>query len=307
MRVSERDSKRARTPFGLALFGILGALALAALIALAGSQGSVEVAGVPLFALCVASALLMQWVAFIPAYLRQTESFYDLTGSVTFITLAALSLLLAELISPRSILIVVLTLLWASRLGIFLTSRLRSVGFDRRFRSIKPNFALFLMTWTLQGLWVTLSLAPGLAAISASEQPPVDVFLVAGAILWLIGFAIEVIADDQKRKFRLEQGNKGRFINTGLWAWSQHPNYFGEIVLWTGVAVIAYPSLQGWQHLTLISPIFVWLLLTRISGVRMLDASAKRRWGDDSAYAAYIAATPKLIPRPPRRCADSLA
>ena len=115
------------------------------------------------------------------------------------------------------------------------------------------------------------------------------------------GFAIEVVADEQKRRFRRQPDNAGRFIDSGLWAWSQHPNYFGEIVLWCGIAVAAFPVLQGWQYATLVSPVFIWLLLTRISGVRMLDAAAARRWQDDPGYAAYRARTPVLIPRPPRR------
>ena len=117
----------------------------------------------------------------------------------------------------------------------------------------------------------------------------------------IVGFAFEVVADEQKRRFRKDGANSNRFIQSGLWAWSQHPNYFGEILLWVGIAVIAFPVLQGWQYATLISPLFVWLLLTKISGVRMLDASAKRRWGEDTDYQKYRETTPTLIPRPPRR------
>ena len=128
----------------------------------------------------------------------------------------------------------------------------------------------------------------------------VDVFLIAGFALWLVGFAIEVIADGQKSKFRKDPANTDRFITTGLWAWSQHPNYFGEIVLWTGIAVMAIPTLQGWAWITLISPVFVTLLLTRVSGIPLLDKSAKERWGEDVEYQAYIARTSKLIPMPPK-------
>lgn len=298
--MSENVVKKSAPQSSYAWFGILGALVASAVIAWAGSQGGARIGEVPLFAVCVALALAMQWLAFIPAYLKQTETFFDLTGSVTFITVVLLCLGLAEATSLRSILIGALTVLWALRLGTFLYKRIRLAGFDRRFRTIKPDFAVFLMTWTLQGLWVVASLAPGLSAISAPDQPPADAFLWVGVLLWIFGYALEIVADEQKRRFRLAPENEGRFIDTGLWAWSQHPNYFGEIVLWTGIAIMAFPVLDGWQHITLISPVFIWLLLTRISGVRMLDAAAKRRWGDDPKYAAYRRATPVLIPRPPK-------
>lgn len=118
--------------------------------------------------------------------------------------------------------------------------------------------------------------------------------------MWLIGFSFEVIADRQKSAFNEDPANKGKFIATGLWAWSRHPNYFGEIVLWLGIAVIAYPALSGWQLATLISPVFVFVLLTRISGIPLLDARARKKFGSDEGYANYRARTSTLIPRPPR-------
>ena len=117
---------------------------------------------------------------------------------------------------------------------------------------------------------------------------------------WVSGFAIEVIADQQKKKFRRESKNKGKFIHTGLWAWSRHPNYFGEIILWIGVAVIALPVLSGWRWVALISPIFVTILLTRISGIPILERRAETQWGGKDDYKTYAANTPMLLPRPPK-------
>ncbi len=122
-----------------------------------------------------------------------------------------------------------------------------------------------------------------------------------GIVVWVAGFAIEVIADQQKSTFKRNPANAGRYITTGLWAWSRHPNYFGEITLWTGIAIIALPILEGWRWVTLISPVFVFLLLTRVSGIPMLEARGKKRWGDEEAYQAYTRNTPVLVPRPPRR------
>ncbi len=284
-----------------ACLGTAGAICLGILLALAGSDGVGRVFGVPVFALCIAAAFVVQWVAFIPAYLFSTERFFDLVGSATFLLAGCLALVFAETLDVRAIAIAILVGIWALRLGAFLGLRVHGTGGDRRFDTIKPHFAVFLMTWTLQAVWMSLAFGPGLAAITSGTRIPVDGFLVAGTALWLAGFAIEVVADEQKRRFRRRPENATRFIDSGLWAWARHPNYFGEILLWVGIAVAAFPTLAGWQHATLISPVFVWLLLTRISGVRMLDASGRKRWGNYEAYTRYRANTPMLIPRPPRR------
>jgi len=179
--------------------------------------------------------------------------------------------------------------------------RIHTAGEDRRFREIKPSFARFLLTWTLQGLWVSFSVAAGLAVITSTVRVGLDAFAIVGFMVWLIGFAIEVIADRQKSAFNANPANKGKFIHTGLWAWSRHPNYFGEIVLWIGVAIIALPVLRGWQWATLISPIFIILLLTRISGVPLLEKRADEKWGGQPDYEAYKAGTSVLVPMPPKK------
>ena len=98
---------------------------------------------------------------------------------------------------------------------------------------------------------------------------------------------------------RSDPSNKDKFINTGLWAWSRHPNYFGEIVLWIGVAVIALPVMKGWQFLTLISPVFVYLLLTKISGIPLLENKSDEKWGGQEDYEKYKADTPVLMLKRP--------
>jgi steroid 5-alpha reductase family enzyme len=155
------------------------------------------------------------------------------------------------------------------------------------------------MTWSIQGLWVTFSLAAALAVITSVERATLDLFAVIGVLVWIIGFSIEVIADRQKSQFRADPSNEGKFINSGLWSWSRHPNYFGEIVLWIGVAIIALPVLQGWQWVTMISPVFITLLLTRISGVPMLEKRADEKWGGQEDYEEYKKNTSVLIPLPP--------
>ena len=203
--------------------------------------------------------------------------------------------------SVLSILLGVLIAVWAVRLGTFLVLRIRKDGSDGRFDEIKVDPARFLMSWTLQGLWVVLTAGAALAAMTSGSAVDPGPVTVLGAVIWLAGFAIEATSDAQKRAFRRDPANRGRFIASGLWAWSRHPNYFGEITLWVGIAVISVPALSGWQYVTLVSPVFVVLLLTRVSGVPLLEARGKRNWGDDPDYRDYLARTPVLVLRPPRR------
>ncbi len=267
------------------------------LFAIAGSQGGSSIAGISVFGLSVGLVFLIQWLVFIPAYRLQTEKFFDLTGSLTYISVITLAALLSPGVNGRSILLWALVVIWAGRLGTFLFRRIRKAGKDDRFDELKPSFIRFLNVWTIQGLWVTFTMAAALVAITTTNRKELDIFAAIGFLIWALGFSIEVASDSQKSRFRANPSNKGKFIQTGLWSRSRHPNYFGEILLWIGVAVIALPVLQGWQWVALISPVFVTLLLTRVSGVPMLEKKADQKWGGDADYEAYKKNTPVLIPR----------
>jgi len=270
------------------------------LVALAGSQGGTTFGGIPIFMLVVGLAFLIQWLVFIPSYIFQTEKFFDLTGSLTFITVVTVAVCYSRYSVPldiRSILLAALVGIWAVRLGAFLFGRIRKAGKDDRFDELKPNFFRFLNVWTIQGLWVTFTTAAPLVAITTSNRKELDAFVIVGAIVWIFGFAFEVAADMQKTRFNADPDNKGKFIQTGLWSRSRHPNYFGEIVLWIGIAIIAAPVLQGWQWVGMISPLFVIVLLTRISGIPFLKKKAEAKWGGQAEYETYKKNTPVLIPR----------
>ena len=284
---------------GRSLLAIAVTLLVGVAVAFAGSSGGATLGAIPAFMACALLAFAIQWVAFVPAYLAQTESFYDLTGSITYLSVVALALTVSA--DPRSLLLGMLIGIWALRLGSFLFLRIRRDGGDSRFDAVKPRPLWFLFFWTLQGLWVVMTAAAALAAMTASRVVPLGAAAAVGVALWLLGFVTEVVADQQKRAFRRDPANHGRFIESGLWAWSRHPNYAGEILLWCGIALIAAPALAGWQYLTLVSPLFVYVLLTRISGIPPLEAQAKRRWGEEPAYRAYRDRTPLLRPRPPRQ------
>lgn len=284
-----------------ALLTIIVVILIGLGLAFAASQNGASAFGLPIFVISVMLAFIIQWLAFIPAYLLQTEKFFDLTGSFTYISVTLLALLLSGSMDARSILLFALVFIWAARLGTFLFKRVHKAGKDARFDDIKPSFLRFLQTWTLQGLWVSFTLAAALAAITSTIRKPLDIFAVLGLLVWGMGFSIEVIADLQKSRFRQDPANKGKFISSGLWAWSRHPNYFGEIMLWVGVAIIALPILRGWQWLTLISPLFVFFLLTRVSGIPMLEKRADQKWGGQADYELYKQQTSILVPLPPRK------
>lgn len=270
-------------------------------LALAGSSGGAAAGGVGVFALGVALAFAINWVAWVPSALARTERFYDLTGTLTYLGVVALALAFAPSRPVRSVVLGVMVGIWTLRLGVFLFARVRADGGDRRFDTLKFRPVAFLSTWTLQALWVSVTAAAALAAITAPGDGGFGVWGVLGVVVWLGGFSLEVVADAQKRTFRRNPDNAGQFITSGVWAWSRHPNYAGEIVLWVGVALIALPALGGWRWVTLVSPVFVWLLLTRVSGIPLLERQAAQRWGDDPAWQAYRTRTPALWPRPPRR------
>ena len=280
----------------LSAIAILLAVAFGASVAWAGGQRSPLVLGMPLVLLCAALAFCMQWLAFIPAFLLQTEKFYDVVGCLTYLSVLVLAGWHSPALQTADFLLLAMCAVWALRLGLFLFWRIHKDGSDKRFNEIKPSFMRFLMAWSVQGLWVFLTLSAVLIVVSAPGNHAVSAFTVVGGLIWLAGFAVETAADAQKRAFKANPANKGRFIQSGLWARSRHPNYVGEITLWGGIFIGAIPQLVGWQWVGIISPLFIILLLTKVSGVPMLETSADKQWGADADYQAYKKRTPVLWP-----------
>ena len=283
------------------LIGISVAIVVGTLVSLAGSDGSTQVGSIAVFGLVGFLAFVINWLVFIPSSAARTERYYDLTGSVTYVTVTLVAVLLSDDLDARALIAAAMVIIWAVRLGTFLFRRIRRDGRDGRFDEIKTDPLRFFMAWSLQGLWVLLTAAAAVAIITSSERRDLGWVAYVGMAVWLAGFTIEVVADRQKAAFKKDSANDGRFIATGLWAWSRHPNYFGEITLWTGMAIMAVPILSGWQWVVLISPVFVAVLLMRVSGIPMLEARSDERWGDEAAYQRYKTATPVLVPRPPGR------
>ena len=264
------------------------------------SFNSIEMSGVNLVGHLLVMIFVIQWIAYIPAFIFKTEKFYDLTGSLTYITAISFALYstnTSQNLDLGSLIIGAAIIIWAVRLGSFLFMRIHKDKKDGRFDSIKTSFSQFFMTWTLQGMWVFICSSAALVAIANPTGVVINIVFFIGLALFLLGFAVEVIADNQKTKFRSIPENIDQFINEGLWARSRHPNYFGEITLWTGITVMGISTFEGMNYLAIFSPIFSYLLLVYVSGVRMLEFRGQRKWGHLDEYNTYKKNTPKLIPK----------
>ncbi|MEC7860501.1 MAG: DUF1295 domain-containing protein [Pseudomonadota bacterium] len=264
------------------------------------SYNSIEISGKNLLQQILIITFVVQWIAYVPAYALKTEKFYDLTGSLTYLSIFIYCLIATQSIEHvkfSNIIVAGVIMIWAIRLGSFLFMRIAKDGKDKRFNLIKTSFSRFFMTWTLQGMWVFICSSSALVAITSPTGVIVNNIFILGFLLFFAGFVIEVIADNQKSKFRSIEENRDSFINEGLWSRSRHPNYFGEIILWLGITVMSISSFSGINYLAIFSPIFTYLLLNYISGIRILEARGNEKWGHLDAYNNYKENTPKLIPK----------
>jgi len=250
---------------------------------------------------------------------RQSERFYDLTGSLSFIVCTVVSFCSrSENFSSsgrRQQVVSVCLLIWSGRLGYFLFGRINRDGVDRRFNRTRHNPFLFFIVWTLQGIWVScVGLPVFLLNTRPSESTHLGMLDAIGLCTWAAGFALQAVADAQKGAFRASGLNKEDFISTGLWSISRHPNYLGEIVLQCGLGLVATGGLPpGEWALAAVSPVFSALLLTCLSGLPPLEKHARKTWGGHAEYRRYVQETAILVPYPSsiltpfRRRADKAA
>ena len=250
---------------------------------------------------CAVICIGIQWLAWIPASIGKTERYYDLTGGLTYLTVVGFSLWAGSQSEPpssRELIVSLLVVIWSLRLSCFLYLRIHRTGKDGRFDKLKTSPIRFLVPWTIQGLWVFLTMIVVIVINSQSgSAPELGIWDGIGLSIWILGFGIEAIADHQKTVFNRESNNHGKWIDSGLWSYSRHPNYLGEILLWTGIAFFGISCFTGLERVAWISPIFIYLLLTKVSGIPILDKRALEKWGDDPEYQTYRDNTPALIPR----------
>ena len=240
-------------------------------------------------------SLLIQILFFIPSYIFKTEKLYDLIGSSTYVVVVSFAYYSVSNKTITDTILFIFVLIWGIRLGTYLFKRIQRDNDDIRFEKAKKNFFWFLQYWMGQALWVSITSSAAVIAILKTENNSLNVYVIVGVLIWIIGFSLEVIADLQKSKFKQIENTNKTFISKGLWSKSRHPNYFGEITLWIGIYVISVSSLSGIEILTVISPIFVYILLTRMSGINMLEKIADERYGHLTEYVQYKKNTPILF------------
>jgi len=284
----------------LILFSII--VGIGAGLAAGAGQEAIQLQGVSSLLWVALLAYGVQWSVAIPAIITKKETFFDLTGSITYLMCVGFAFWTSHTnhaMNPTKWVVGSLVVVWALRLGSFLTIRIHRTGKDDRFIKIKQDPFRFFNVWTLQGLWVFLtSMAVLVLLTSKSVSQEISLFSWIGWGLWLLGFGIEVVADSQKSAFNRAPENQGKWINVGLWRHSQHPNYFGEMLLWLGLFLSGIQHYSGWQWLAAFSPIFVFLLLSKVSGIPLLRKRGLEKWGDDPAYLEYRKHTNVLMPGP---------
>ena len=260
-------------------------------------EATLEVSDISLVYYLWAWIFAIQIIVFIPSFIFRTEHYYDLTGGITYISTVVMALILKNSyqgIDLISLLLGSMVIIWATRLSSFLFLRVKKSGEDVRFKKIKHSFSWFLMTFMLQGMWVFMCIFPALIVIS-SFNSEINNYAIVGSIVWLFGFLFEIIADNQKSNFN--KFNKGEFISNGLWSITRHPNYFGEFILWLGITIASLGYIDNYKYVLLLTPIFVYLLLTRVSGVNLLEDIGEKRWGNSKEYQKYKEKTPLFFPK----------
>lgn len=250
-------------------------------------------------------ALGLQWLVFVVhAMPFKSEVFYDLSGSLTH-----LAVILTPMVSvvrertPRQLLCAVLSVVWMTRLGSFLFLRIRKDGKDERFDALKQCWLAFLGAWTLQAVWVCLIQLPVLLINQIDDTAPISLVDILALGGWCFAFVYEALADVEKFTFRADPANRHKFITEGLWAYSRHPNYFGEILMWVCMAIAVsaagLATANASLHLAWLSPAFTAVLLLKVSGVPMVQRAGEKKWGDDPAYRNYMEHTNLLLPGKP--------
>ncbi len=251
-------------------------------------------------ALSFVVALAVNGAFFAVAAARRTDVVTDLSYSLTF-ALLAIVLLFTGAREPVQLVASLLVLLWAIRLGGYLFRRILRMKVDHRFDGMRDEPLRFARFWLLQAITVAVVMLPVSYLLDRDHPPGFGAWAAAGAAVWLAGLLIEAVADAQKAAFRAKEENRGRFIAGGLWRYSRHPNYFGEILVWWGLFVYAVPFLGGAAFAVATGPAFITLLLLFVSGIPPHERSADAKYGADPAYRDYKRRTSILVPIPPRR------
>jgi len=251
-------------------------------------------------ALSLVVALAVNGAFFAVAAVRRTDTVTDLSYSLTFALLAVV-LLFTGARQPVQLVASLLVVIWAVRLGAYLFRRILRMKVDHRFDGMREQPLRFARFWLLQAITVAVVMLPVSYLLDRDHLPAgFGAWNLAGVLIWLVGLLVEAVADAQKAAFRAKEENRGRFVASGLWRYSRHPNYFGEMLVWWGLFVYAVPVLHGPAFAVVIGPVFITVLLLFVSGIPLVERSADEKYGSDDAYRDYKRQTSILVPLPPR-------
>ncbi|GMF29663.1 unnamed protein product [Phytophthora lilii] len=265
------------------------------------------VSGGIMLLICLGVTVFMQCSFFAVAYTCQFDKVTDLAGSLNFAVLAVLSLVVQGVYDTRAVVVTCLQVAWALRLGSFLLLRVLRRGKDERFDEMRANCMAFFGFWVFQILWVFLVSLPVVLANSCGEQLNADfggARDIVGIVLWAVGMVVEYAADSSKSAFNDDKRNKGKLLRSGVWKYSRHPNYFGEMLCWVGVTIVASANFgsnggESWFYVSVVSPVFTFLVLMFLSGVPLAEDRYDERFGLDPDYIEYKRSTSPLIMLPP--------
>ncbi len=238
----------------------------------------------------------IQILFFIFASTFKTDKVTDLAYGITFVILSWILLIYYKMFTLPNIILAIMITFWGLRLAGYLFYRILKTKKDERFNGIRENFWKFAKFWTFQSIAIFVIMLPIIFFMSTPMINTLTIFSVVGFFIWAIGFITESVADQQKFKFRNNPKNKGKWIETGLWNYSRHPNYFGEILCWIGVFVYVIPILSAWTWMAIISPISIIVTLLFFSGIPLLEKKSDEMFGKKKEYKEYKKSTSVLIP-----------
>jgi steroid 5-alpha reductase family enzyme len=251
------------------------------------------------FFIALVMVLLFMGFAFMGALVKKRNDIADVVWGHGFILIAILALYKSDC-SPRALLVFTLVTIWATRLSWYIVKRHIGKPEDSRYAKWREEWGgwfllrSFLQVFMLQGILLTVIALP-IIVVGTAPATSLGILDAAGATVWIAGFIIEATADRQLANFISDSNNRGRIIMTGLWNWSRHPNYFGEVVLWWGIWIISLAASDTW--ITLLGPLTISLLILTVSGIPMIE----ERYRNNPAYQAYAERTSVFLPLPPRK------
>lgn len=244
----------------------------------------------------LAIVIYMSFLFLIAQYLKD-NSIADIAWGPGFFMVYLVSLFQANHIELTQVLMGFVIAIWAFRLSIYIYNRNKGKGEDYRYQQWREEWGkyavirAFLQVFMLQGFFMFIIALP-IIIVNYKAYSGFGMSEIIGIVFWLIGFYFEAVGDYQKSQFKANPDNKGKIMQSGLWKYTRHPNYFGEALLWWGIFLIALPS--GMIFISIISPLVLTFLLLKVSGVAMLE----KKYIGNREFEEYAKRTNAFIPGP---------